>query len=46
MSRGTKWILLGSAAVLGTAGVLWVVAPGWRKAIVAAVLVSPIPPVP
>ena len=39
-------VVVGSVAVLSVAGVLWVLFPSWRPEIAAAVIVSPIPPVP
>ncbi len=42
----TKPVLLGSLAVLGVATVLAILYPRARAAIGAAVLISPIPPVP
>ena len=39
-------VLVGSAAVLAVAGVLWVLKPSWRPGVATFVVASPVPPVP
>jgi hypothetical protein len=42
----TEVILLASVAVLAIAGFLWILFPKARPGIAAAVIASPIPPIP
>jgi hypothetical protein len=41
-----KKLVYASVGVLGVASILWVLFPKARKVIAAAVLISPIPPIP